>query len=159
MLERMIRAVRLDAELYETVEHDASYTREAAIIVVIVAVLNGIGGAIVADNKVAAFIALIVVGILGWLLWAAIADFVGRSLFNATSDIGEMLRVIGYAQSVLVLSLIPLIGFLAFIWSLVCLVVALRQGLDITTGKAIVVGIIGWLLVAIASAIVYAIVV
>jgi hypothetical protein len=159
MLERMIRAVRLDAELYETVEHDASYTREAGIIVVIVAVLNGIGGAILADNKVGAFIALVIVGILGWLLWAAIADFVGRSLFNATSDIGEMLRVIGYAQSVLVLSLIPLIGFLAFIWSLVCLVVALRQGLDITTGKAIVVGIIGWLLVAIASAIVYAIVV
>jgi hypothetical protein len=159
MLERMIRAVRLDAELYETVEHDASYTREAGIIVVIVAVLNGIGGAILADNKIGAFIALVIVGILGWLLWAAIADFVGRSLFNATSDIGEMLRVIGYAQSVLVLSLIPLIGFLAFIWSLVCLVVALRQGLDITTGKAIVVGIIGWLLVAIASAIVYAIVV
>jgi hypothetical protein len=159
MLERMIRAVRLDADLYETVEHDASYTREAAIIVVIVAVLNGIGGTFVADNKIGALIALIIVGILGWVLWAAIADFIGRTFFQATSDIGEMLRVIGYAQSVLVLSLIPLVGFIAFIWSLVCLVVALRHGLDITTGKAIVVGIIGWLLVAIASAIVYAIVV
>jgi hypothetical protein len=60
---------------------------------------------------------------------------------------------------VLVLAIIPLLGFFAFIWSLVCLVVALRHGLDISTGKAIVVGLIGWLLVAIASGIVYAIVV
>jgi hypothetical protein len=159
MLERMIRAVRLDADLYETVEHDASYTREAGIIVVIVAVLYGIGGAFVADNWIVALVALVIIRIIGWFLWAAIADFVGRSLFDATSDIGEMLRVIGYSQSVLVLSFIPFVGFLASIWALVCLVVALRQGLDISTGKAIVVGIIGWLIVGIASAIVYALVV
>jgi hypothetical protein len=155
----MVRAVRLDPELYETVERDASYTREAALIVVIVAVLNGIAGAIIADNRVGAFIALVIVGLVGWLLWAVIADFVGRTFFGATSDVGEMLRVIGFAQSVLVLAIIPLLGFVAFIWSLVCLVVALRHGLDISTGKAIVVGLIGWLLVAIASGIVYAIVV
>jgi hypothetical protein len=159
MLERMIRAVRLDADLYETVEHDPSYTREAAIIVAIVAVLNGIGGAFIADNWFLGFIAFVIVRLLGWLLWAAITDFVGRSLFAATSDIGEMLRVIGYAHSVLVLTLIPIVGWLALIWSLVCLVVALRQGLDITTGKAIVVGIIGWLVVTLASGIVLAIVV
>jgi hypothetical protein len=159
MLQRMLRAVRLDPDLYETVERDASYTREAALIVVIVAVLNGIGGAIIADNRVGAFIALVIVGVVGWLLWAVIADFVGRTFFGATSDVGEMLRVIGFAQSVLVLAIIPLVGFFAFIWSLVCLVVALRHGLDISTGKAIVVGLIGWLLVAIASGIVYAIVV
>lgn len=159
MLQRMVRAVRLDPDLYETVERDASYTREAALIVVIVAVLNGIGGAIIADNRVGAFIALVLVGLVGWLLWAVIADFVGRTFFGATSDVGEMLRVIGFAQSVLVLAIIPLLGFFAFIWSLVCLVVALRHGLDISTGKAIVVGLIGWLLVAIASGIVYAIVV
>jgi hypothetical protein len=159
MLQRMVRAVRLDPDLYETVERDASYTREAALIVVIVAVLNGIGGAIIADNRVGAFIALVIVGLVGWLLWAVIADFVGRTFFGATSDVGEMLRVIGFAQSVLVLAIIPLLGFFAFIWSLVCLVVALRHGLDISTGKAIVVGLIGWLLVAIASGIVYAIVV
>jgi len=159
MLERMIRAVRLDADLYETVEHDPSYTREAAIIVVIVAVLNGIGGGFIADSWFVGFIAFAIVRLLGWLLWAAITDFVGRSLFNATSDIGEMLRVIGYAQSVLVLTLIPIVGWLALIWSLVCLVVALRQGLDISTGKAVVVGIIGWLVVTIASGIVLALVV
>ena len=159
MFQRMVRAVRLDPDLYETVERDATYTREAALIVVIVAVLNGIGGAIIADNRVGAFVALVVVGLVGWLLWAVIADFVGRTFFGATSDVGEMLRVIGFAQSVLVLSIVPLLGFFAFIWSLVCLVVALRHGLDISTGKAIVVGLIGWLLVAIASAIVYAIVV
>jgi hypothetical protein len=159
MLERMIRAVRLDADLYETVEHDASYTREAGLIVVIVAILNGIGGAFIADNWFVGFVAFVIVRLLGWLLWAAIADFVGRSLFDATSDIGEMLRVIGYSHSVLVLTLIPIVGWLALIWSLVCLVVALRQGLDISTGKAIVVGIIGWLLVTIASGIVLAIVV
>ena len=150
MLQRMVRAVRLDPDLYETVERDASYTREAALIVVIVAVLNGIGGALIAILR-ARRLHRARSSSVGWLLWAVIADFVGRTFFGATSDVGEMLRVIGFAQSVLVLAIIPVLGFLAFIWSLVCLAVLLRHGLDISTGKAVVVGLIGWLLVAIAS--------
>jgi hypothetical protein len=160
MIQRMIRAAKLDASLYEEVEHDSRYTGEAALIVIIVSLLNAIGGLFVADDgesRVGVFIGLLLVGLLGWLLWAVITDFVGRSFFGATSDVGEMLRVIGYSQSVLVLSIIPFVGFLAAIWALVCLVIALRQGLDISTGKAIAVGIIGWLVILIASAVVYAV--
>jgi hypothetical protein len=162
MIERMFRATKLDVDLYEEVEHDQRYTTEAFLIVLIVSLLSALGALFIADDggsRVALFAAALVIGLLGWVVWAVIADFVGRTFFGATSDVGEMLRVIGYAQSVLVLAVIPFLGFLASIWSLVCLVVALRQGLDISTGKAIAVGIIGWLVIFIASVLVYAILV
>jgi hypothetical protein len=158
MLERMVRATKLDVDLYEEVEHDPAYTTEAGIIVAIVSLLGAIGAALLTnDSRIGAFIGALLLGLVGWLVWAAITDFVGRTLFDATSDIGEMLRVTGYAQSVRVLAIIPIIGWLAAIWSLVCMVVALRQGLDISTGKAILTAIIGWLVLIVAQIILFAI--
>lgn len=158
MLERMIRATRLDADLYEEVEHDPNYTTEAGVIVAIVSVLGAIGAALATDDaRVGAFISVLILGLVGWVIWAAITDFIGRNLFGATSDVGEMLRVTGFAHSVRVLAVIPFVGFLAALWSLVCMVVALRQGLDITTGKAIVTAIIGWIVLIVIQVILFAI--
>ena len=158
MLERMIRATKLDVELYEEVEHDASYNTEAGIIVAIVSVLNAIGIAIISSgNRIGAFIGALLLGLIGWVVWAAITDFVGRKAFGATSDVGEMLRVTGYAQSVRVLAVIPIVGFFAGLWSLVCMVVALRQGLDISTGKAIATALIGFVIIIVGNIILFGI--
>ena len=47
LFERMMRAARLDVNLYEEVEADLTATSQAATVVGIVAVCAGIGGALV----------------------------------------------------------------------------------------------------------------
>jgi hypothetical protein len=63
-----------------------------------------------------------------------------------------MLRVLGFSAApglLNVLGFIPvfgwIVGFIAAVWQLAAMVVAVRQGLDYTsTGRAVLVCIIGW---------------
>ena len=46
MIEKMIRAARLDISLYEEVEHDETATTEAMMVVILVSILSGLGSGI-----------------------------------------------------------------------------------------------------------------
>ena len=94
----------------------------------------------------------IVAAFVGWVIWSAVTLVIGTKIFDGTADMGEMLRTLGFAQAVgviKVLGIIPLLGWIASIaagiWMLVCGVVAVRQALDFTTGKAIGTVVLGWL--------------
>jgi hypothetical protein len=156
LLERMMRAARLDSGLYEEVEADLSATSQAATVVGIVALCGGLGNGIaLAMNgqtglAVVGFIAGVAMAFVGWIAWAYITYFVGTSLFKGQATPGEMLRTIGFAQSpgvLNILAFVPILGgFVALaagIWALVAGVIALRQGLDISTGQAIITALIG----------------
>ncbi len=52
LLDRMIRAMRLDVNLYEEVEADLNATSQAATVVGIVAIASGIGSAVTAAEDV-----------------------------------------------------------------------------------------------------------
>jgi hypothetical protein len=157
--ERMIGAATLDIGTYEEVEHDTTAMGQAAGVVAIVAVasaigtyeMGGIGGAVGA----------VISSFVSWVVWAALTLFIGTKVFNGTADMGEMLRTLGFAQSVgiiKVLGIIPMLGWIATIaagiWMLVCGVVAVRQALDFTTGKAIGTVVLGWLAMMIISVLV-----
>ena len=70
------------------------------------------------------------------------------------ADIGELLRTIGFATSPSILRVLGVVPFLsaivfsvAAIWTLVAVVIAVRQALDYrSTGRAIGVCLIGWLI-------------
>ncbi|MDQ3782988.1 MAG: hypothetical protein M3349_08650 [Actinomycetota bacterium] len=69
-----------------------------------------------------------------------------------------MLRVIGFAQAPLALSVVPVVGALVgSIWALIAGVVAIREGQDFTTGKAIGTVIIGWIAYLVLRTVVFAI--
>jgi len=57
-----------------------------------------------------------------------------------------------------VLGWIPILGALiqlvVFIWTLITTVVAIRQALDFTTGRAVVTAVIAWLVLVIVYAII-----
>lgn len=146
MLQRMIRAAKLDVELYETVEHDRGYTGEAFTIVVVTALLWGVGQWILPGTKFwGSVVGGLVAAIVGWVIWAIITTIVGKQL-GGTSDTGEMLRVLGYASSPMALGIVPGIGHVVGgVWALVAAVVAIRQGQDFTTGKAVGTVVIGWI--------------
>ena len=149
MLDRMKGAAMLDIPTYEEVEHDTSLTTQAAMVVVIAALARGIGGM---DGGEVGIIGGVLGALFGWLLWSGVTYLIGDKLLGGTATWGELLRTLGYAQApgiLLILGFIPLIGWVVgivvFIWLLVTGIVAIRQALDFTTGKAVLTAIIGWL--------------
>jgi hypothetical protein len=156
LLERMMRAARLDSNLFEEVEHDLNATSQAATVVGIVALCSGLGNGIAMAMEgqtglaIAAFVGGILMAFVSWVAWAYITYFVGTSLFKGQATPGELLRTIGFAQTpgaLNILAFVPflggLVGLVAGIWALVAGIIALRQALDISTGQAIITAIIG----------------
>jgi hypothetical protein len=157
VLNRVFRALKLDADLYEEVEHDSQYLPEAALIVVATSLLAGFGGWI-SGSFVAGFISLALTGLLGWFVWSGVTLIVGTRIFGGTANYGEMLRVLGYANAPFALAIVPWVGLLVgSLWALVASIVALRQGLDFTLGKAIGTAIVGWIVLFIVRAVVISI--
>jgi hypothetical protein len=157
MLTNAIRAARLDVDFYNTVENDASFTQQAGMLVALVGLLTGLGNSFVLKGFFLPIIWGVIGALIGWVVWSFITDFVGRTFFGGESDLGQMMRVLGYAQAPLALGIIPFLSFIGVVWALVAAVVAIREGQDFTTGKAIGTVIIGWIAYAVAMSIVYAI--
>lgn len=161
LTDRMIGAAMLSVATYEEVEADQTATSQAAIVVAIVAVAGAIGNYFRHGGR--GIIGAVIAAFVGWLLWAGITYFIGTRLFGGTATVGEMLRTLGFAQSpgvILVLAIVPILGWLVIaavaVWQLVAGIIAIRQALDFTTGKAILTALIGWVVVWIINAIVLA---
>lgn len=149
--DRMRGAAMLDVATYEAVEADRGATGQALVVVVIVAICQGIGNMGGGSTGV---VFGVLGAIFGWLLWSGVTMVVGTRLFGGTADWGELLRTLGFAQSpgvFALLGLIPFLGrlviFVVAVWQLVAGVIAIRQALDFSTGKAIVTGLVAWLVV------------
>ncbi|HEX2190311.1 MAG TPA: YIP1 family protein [Longimicrobiaceae bacterium] len=158
LTQRMMGAAMLDVATYEEVEADRTATSQAAIVVAIVAVASAIGSA---SGGIGAIIGGLVGAVVGWLVWSGITYLVGTRLFGGTADWGELLRTIGFAQSpgvLYILGIIPFLGGLirlaVMIWILVAGIIAIRQALDFTTGKAVLTAIIGWIGLVVVMAVV-----
>lgn len=154
MFQNALRAAQLDVAFYNEVEHDSSYTGQAAGVVVIASALSGIGSWLgpASDSLFSAVIGGVVVSLIGWVVWSGITLGVGKNFFGGTADMGEMLRVLGFATGPTALGIVPIIGSLVGgIWALVAGVVAIREGLDFSTGKAVGTVIVGWIAFVIGS--------
>jgi len=159
MLERMIRAALLDVNLYEEVEADEGATSQAFWVIIIVSMAGGIGLTL-AGLSTKGVLPTLFLGSLGallsWLIWAALTYLIGTTILRGpetSATYGELLRTLGFSASPGILRIfvfIPLLGrliaSLAYIWMLVTMVIAVRQALDFSTGRAIATCIIGWLI-------------
>lgn len=157
----MIGAARVDPAIYNEVEHDSSATGQAAGVVAIVAVCSAIGGA---GAGTSGMIAGVLAALGGWLIWSGVTYLIGDKLLGGTATWGELLRAIGFAQApgvLYLLAIIPILGWFVRvgvgIWILVCGIVALREALDFSTGKAILTAVLGWISVGILTAVLFAI--
>ena len=170
-----------DKATFAEIEADQSATTQAAIVVVLVALIAGIGAAIAAVmvnrtmpgvieglgesgiegldlsmipqmSPVGAFLNAVIGALLSWLVWSALTYFIGTKLFGGTADMGEMLRVIGFAQAPRLLSglsFIPCLGgilsLVGWVWALAASFVAIREGLDLDSGKTLVTIILAFI--------------
>lgn len=157
MIARMMGAARLSVDTYEDVEADTSATSQALTVVLLVGVCGGLGSLIQKAMQgstgagVVGLITGIIGALIGWALWSYTTYFIGTRLFNGTATPGELLRTIGFAQSPGILNILlfipgigPVISIVVSIWLLIAGVVAVRQALDLDTGKAIITTLIGW---------------
>lgn len=149
LVQRMLGAATLNIDTFEEVEADESATMQAAAVVAMVAVASAIGA--VGDGTTSILFAP-VGQIIGWLIWAGVTYFIGDKLFGGTATWGELLRTLGFAQSpglLYLLAVLPFVGglirFVVPLWILWAGVIAVRQALDFSTGKAVMTVVIGWI--------------
>ena len=156
-IDRIIRACKLDVNLYEEVESDKSATFQAALVVVLSSLAAGVGALSLGASN---FLIAPVLSLVSWYIWAYLIYFIGAKLFpepTTKSDHGELLRTIGFSSAP---GLIRVFGFTpelmsitfigAGIWMLIAMVIAVRQALDYqSTWRAVGVVLIGFLFQAI----------
>ena len=155
--ERMLRAVKLDPELYEEVEADPSAMGQATTVVVLSALAAGIGN--LTHGGVVGVLTATVGALIGWYVWAFLNYWIGTRLLpepSTQADHGQLLRTMGFAAApglIRVLGVVPGLWGLVFgaaaIWMLVAMVIAVRQALDYqSTARAVGVCAAGWIVQA-----------
>ncbi len=146
MLQNMMRASMLDRSFYNVIERDSKYSGQAAMVVVVTSIAGAIGAALRPGNQpvISTAIAAVAAGIVGWLAFSLITTIVGTALEGDT-NVGEMARVLGFAQAPMILSIVPVVGsIIGSALTLLASVVGIREANDFSTGKAILTGVIGW---------------
>lgn len=154
LVQRMIRAGKLDAQLYEEVEADTQATGQALAVVLLASIAAGIGD--VTQGGITGLIMGTVVALLAWYIWAYMTYIIGAKLFptpQTSTSHGELLRTLGFASTpglLRVFAVVPGLAGMSFlvaaVWMLVAAVMAVRQALDYTsTTRAVGVCVIGWL--------------
>ena len=153
LVERMIRAAKLDINLYEEVEADTGALGQAMTVVILSSVAAGIGT--ILQGGIKGLLFGTIASLVSWYVWAYLTYFIGTKFLaepQTSADHGELLRTIGFSSApgiLRILGIIPVLGtlivFAASIWMLVAMVIAVRQALDYQSmGRAVGVCLIGW---------------
>jgi len=155
LMDRMVRASKLDARLYEEVEADKGAMGQATGVVVLSSIAAGIGS--VREGGLTGILLGAAFALIGWYIWAYLTYLIGTKVLpepETKADMGELLRTIGFSSSpglIRVLGIIPGLAGIVFVgasvWMLVAMVIAVRQALDYkSTLRAIGVCAIGWII-------------
>jgi len=164
--ERMIGAAKLDVKIYEEVEADKNALGQALGVVLIASLAAGIGT--LSRAGMSGLVIGLIAALVGWFIWAFLTYLIGTKLLpepQTKSDMGELLRTIGFSSSPGVLrifGIIPALEMIAFlvagIWMLVAMVIAVRQALDYSsTWRAVGVCVIGWIIQVVIMGLIFAV--
>ena len=177
MMDRIMGVLKLDVPTYEAIEHDESATQQAAIIVAVVAVISAIGGWLSASaagnflgnlegmegfeevgsimqnsmSPVGSAINAFLGVFIGWIVWSYVTYFIGTRMFDGKATPQEMMRVLGFAMVPRVLGIIPCLGIIGGIYSLVTGFIGVRQGLDLDNGKTALTVVLSFVAVLIVN--------
>jgi len=154
---RLIGALALDPVTYEEVEADRSATGQALLVVVLSGVGAGIGARGLGSGTPQGMVFISAVSLISWAAWALLTYQIGVRLMpeaETRSDVGELLRTIGFAAApgmLRIFGVVPGAALPAFvitaIWMLGAMIVAVRQALDYkSTARAVAVCVVGWTL-------------
>jgi hypothetical protein len=145
----------LDARTFEDIEADTTANTQALLVVIAGSLAAGLGAGVRLG-----FVGLLretLGGLVGWVMWAGVTWFIGAKLLpepQTRTDMGELLRVIGYAYApnlfaffAFLPALGVVVGTVVAFWLLAATIIAVRQALDyVSTLRAAAVVFIGWLI-------------
>ena len=151
--QRMVGAALLRADTYEEVEADRGATGQAFLVVLLSALAAGVGA--IENHGATGILWSSLAELGGWLVWAWVTCFLGTRLLpgeHTVSDLGELLRTIGFSRAPGLLRLLGLVSpitgivfVVCSVWMLVAMVMAVRQALDYeSTLRAVAVCAIGF---------------
>ena len=116
--DRMIRASKLDVNLYEEVEADRGALGQAMGIVVLSSLAAGLGS--IERVGFGGILIGSIMALVGWYVWAYLTYLIGTKLFpepQTRADHGELLRTIGFASApglIRVVGIIPGLAWVVF---------------------------------------------
>ena len=159
------KALILDGDFYEKAPNTPKNQRIALTIVILAAISHALGTALIllinrASLGILAIALLLdslsVVG--GYYFWTLSIWKIGQWLKRHSLTYKDLLIPIGFAyapQILNFLTLIPMLGQpiqrVLAVWSLLAVIVAVRQGLDISTRWAAIICLLGWPVVQVAT--------
>jgi len=155
--DRVVGALKLDANTFEDIERDPNAMGQAVAIIALAALAGNLGQI----WRLGFGVMLIGVcsSLIGYVLWSVVVWLAGTKLMPdpaTKADFAETFRTIAFAASPGLLGIVSIVPFLGWfvmllltpiilIWSLVAMVVAVRSVLDYSdTFKAVVVVLIGF---------------
>ncbi|HEY9614576.1 hypothetical protein [Allocoleopsis sp.] len=158
------KALALDGDFYEHAQNTSKNQGIARTIVILAAVSHALGSAVILVINRATLPILVFSLVLdalsvvaGYYFWTLTIWKIGQWLKRDSLTYRDLLIPIGFAYAPQVLNfltLIPLLGrpveLVLAIWSLLAVIVAVRQGLDIQTRWAALICLVGWPLVQVA---------
>lgn len=149
----LIRAVRLDADLYAEARADATATTRSLAVVALVALAHGVGGIIRSiaferDPLLESFVIGVQGEIVFWVVAGAVIYLVGGYVLGGRGTYGQVLRPLGFASApgllIVVAALASLVGSVPQVlalgvlvgWRFVASFVAVRQALGLNRVKS-----------------------
>jgi len=159
LIDRAVRAAKLDASVYEEVEADKAAIGQAMTVVVLSSVAAGIGSRGLGGTTWQVILFMSIVSLIAWAAWALVIFEIGARLLpepDTRVDVGELMRTIGFAATpgllrvlgVMSAATVPVFAVTA-VWMLAAMIVAVRQALDYrSTTKAVAVCLLGGVLAA-----------
>ena len=174
MFDRLQGVFALRTETFREIENDPSAVSQAVLVVILSSLLAAIGGGFgqvmfgvgLGVTGTTTFRALAIAGwaIIAWALWSILTQVIGTTIYKGEATIPEMMRVIGFAYAPLaiqVFSFIPIVGIFfvwgAAVWAMAAVFVAVREGLDLSSGQTLVTVGVGWVVYLIGMGLILAI--
>jgi hypothetical protein len=155
-INRMLRAAKLDVNLFEEVAVDSDSLNQSIFIIILSSLAAGIGG--ITTGGTLLFIFGTIVVLISWLLWAYLTFIISTRLLHTKETRvywGDVLRTTGFTSTpglIRILGIIPgLVGIvflIAGIWMLIAMIIAIRQAFDFETPRTIGICLIGWVIQA-----------
>jgi hypothetical protein len=160
LMQRIMRAIKLDGSLYEEVEADSGALMQSIVVILISSLAAGIGS--IWSLGISGIISGTLSTFILWLIWAYITYLIGVKFLpeeTTQSTYAELLRTTGFASAagiIRVLGIIPGIGsiinLIAWIWMLIAMVVAVKHALDYSNMvRSAAVCILGWIVYVVIS--------
>lgn len=159
MLARTLRVLEFDRSVYAEVERDPAGTRQAALVVAVVAACAALGTVLLGGWHPGAILGAVLAALIRWLLWSGVDELIGTVLFRRPMSLQRLVRALGYAQTpqvLAVLAFVPVMGAWVVLGSRLLAMVAgnlaIGHALELKLPQALAIRLVGFVVAFAAAA-------